>query len=432
MGTLPPDKSTPKAPPAAVETYQTLYFSELLKRPICIGKIDNRIGRLADLVFRLADPYPEVVGIYVDHGWGKAAELIPWDKVIKVEDDAIFVQPTENGQPYAPFVDQSGWILLNEHLMGRTVLDMDGRRAEVVNDVHLLASKGRMLLVHVDISFNGFLRKWHLRWLIWSKDQLISWRYVQPLSLENVGRTHDSVTLSVTRHQIKDLPGEDLADVLELLSHEEQQAVFSTLDSEKAAEVLLEAEPRAQRQILGNLRQERARTILTEMSVPQLAALFSVLPHDHMTEMMELLPEEDAQRIKKILSERESTAQVLMTTECLTCSKETTVADILKEIRSGKLAHENISYAYVVSTDRHLLGVVDLRDLVLASDQQTLNDVMVSPVVSVQQDDVREDMAALFAKYHYRMLPVVDVNDRLLGVIHYKDIMKGLITRAKT
>jgi len=128
-----------------------------------------------------------------------------WNKVTRIEDDAIFIVPAEGGQPYPPFVDQKGWILLNDHLMGRTVFDMDGRRVEVVNDVHLLASQGRMLLVHVDTSFNGFLRKWGLGRLAWGKDQLISWRYVQPLSMEDVGTT-DAVTLSVTRKQIKRTP----------------------------------------------------------------------------------------------------------------------------------------------------------------------------------------------------------------------------------
>ena len=86
------------------------------------------------------------------------------------------------------------------------------------------------------------------------------------------------------------MPSEDLADALEELSGKEQQAVFSVLDSEKAAETLMEAEPRAQRQIIANLRHERARTILGEMSVPQLADLFSVLPHDDKTRTLATAP----------------------------------------------------------------------------------------------------------------------------------------------
>ena len=424
----PPTPGVP-APPVA-DAPQVLFFADMLKRPICVGKVTQRIGRLTDLVFRLAEPYPEAVGIYVEHSFGRPTELIPWNKVTRIEDDAIFIVPAEGGQPYPPFVDQTGWILLNEHFMGRTVFDMDGRRIEVVNDVHLLSSQGRMLLVHVDISFNGFLRKWGLGRFAWGKDRLISWRYIQPLSVEDVGTT-DAVTLSVTRKQIKELPGEDLADALEVLSGEEQQAVFSALDSEKAAEVLLEAEPRAQRQLIANLRRERARTILSEMSVPQLADLFSVLPHDDMVEMMDLLPKKDAARIKAIISDREATAKALLTANFVEFPKEARAGDVLREVRSSQREHDSISYIYVVGAERMLIGVVDLRDLVLAPDEATLGSLMAAPVVAAEAEDVREDVAEMFAKYHFRMLPVVDKQDHLLGVLHYKDIMKGLVTRPR-
>jgi len=427
----PPANSTAKqgVPPFGVEGARLVFFSQLLKLPVCVGKVTKRQGKLTDLVFKLTETYPEAVGIYIEHRFGEPTELIPWNRVTKIEDDAIFILPPENGELYPPFVDERGWILLDEHLMGRTVFDMDGRRTEVVNDVHLLTSQGRMLLVHVDVSFNGFFRKWGLGRLARSKDQLISWRYVQPLSVEDVGA--DTVTLSIAKKQIKDLPNEDLADALEMLSGQEQQAVFSALNSEKAAEVLVEAEPRAQRQLIANIRRERARTILSEMSVPQLADLFSVLPHDDMVEMMGLLAKETADRIRAVVSDRESTARALMSTECVVAAKEIKAGDMLREIRMSKREHDVISYVYVVGLERTLFGVVDLRDLVLSDDETPLSELMVSPVVAAEQDDIREDITELFAKYHYRMLPVVDAHDHLLGVLHYKDIMKGLITRAQ-
>jgi sporulation protein YlmC with PRC-barrel domain len=308
MNSQPDSHPKPAGPPPdPQQDFEFYYFSRLYKRPVCAGKVKDRIGRVTDLVFRMADPYPEAVGILLDHGWGKPNEFVTWDKVRKIEDDAIFVTPNDNGQPFPPFVDQPGWIMVEEHLMGQTILDIDGRRTEVVNDVHLLESKGRMVLVHVDISFNGFLRRWGLGLLTtWIKDQFISWRYVQPLSVEDKGS--DTVSLSITRKRIKNLPSEDLADALEELKGEEQQAVFSALDSEKAAEVLVEAEPRAQRQLVANLRRERARGILSEMSVPQLAALFAVLPHDDVTELMGLLPKEQADRLHALISQRAASA----------------------------------------------------------------------------------------------------------------------------
>jgi CBS domain-containing protein/sporulation protein YlmC with PRC-barrel domain len=417
--------------PQGIGSYRFIYFSELLKKPICIGKIGNRIGRLTDLVFAVAEPYPDAIGIYIEHGWGKPTTFIPWNRVLRIEDDAIFVQPPDEGDEYPPFVDQPGWILMDKHLMGRTIVDMDDRRVEVVNDVHLLEAKGRFLLVHVDISFNGFLRRWGLGKLHWMKDDLISWKYVQPLSVEDAVST-DKVSLSVTRRQIHELPSEDLADMLEELGKEEKDALFSALDSEKAAETLAEAEPRTQRQIIAALRKERARNIFTEMTIPQLAGLFSVLPHDHVSELMALLTKDQADRVRSILSEREATARGMMSSDFLTMARETTVSEALMKIRQSSMEPESISYIYVVGENgQPLLGVIDLRELILAGDDVKLGDVMVEPVVTAEEDDVQDDLSEMFAKYHYRMIPVVEGQDNILGVIRYNDIMKGVETRIK-
>jgi magnesium transporter len=417
--------------PSGIGQYQFFYFSELVRRTICIGKIGNRIGKLTDLVFSVSEPYPEAVGIYIEHGWGKPTNFIPWSRIMRIEEDAIFVQPPERGDVYPPFVDRPGWILLDKHLMGRTIVDMDGRRLEVVNDVHLLEAKGRLLLVHVDFSFGGFLRRLGLGKLNWVKDDFISWKYVQPLSVEDATTT-DKVALSVTHKQLVELPSEDLADILEELPEEEQEALFSALDSEKAAETLVEAEPRAQRQIIAMLREERARTIFSEMTIPQLAGLFSVLPHDNVSELMGLLPKEQADKVKAILSEREATAAGMMSQEYMAVGKDKTVGEILEKIRQCKMDPGHISYIYIVNGDeKTLLGVVDLRELVLSQDTMTMGEIMSAPVVTAEADDVQDDLAEMFAKYHYRMIPVVDDHDCLHGVIRYNDIMKGIETRVK-
>ena len=411
--------------------YRMIFFSDLLKRRICAGKIDDRIGRLSDIAFNLAEPYPVSMGLLIDHGWGKPNEFIPWENVIRIDTDAIFVKPHAGGK-YPPFVDQPGWILVEEHLIGKTVLDMDGRQIEVVNDVCLVEKTNNpMYITDVDISFNGFLRRVGLGKLNWIKDQLISWKYIQPLSVEDAAST-DKVSLSVTRDQLSELPSEDLADVLEELSGEEQEALFAVLDSEKAAETLAEAEPRTQRQLIADLREERARMIFSEMSVPQLADLFSILPHDNTTKLMGLLDAKDVEKIKGILAERESTAEDVMTSEFVALPKETTVEAALNHLRTSQREPKDISYVYVVDdNDSTLLGVVDLRELILADGSSSLNDVLTSPVVSAEMDDTREDLAEMFARYHYRMIPVVDGSDHILGIIRYNDVMKGVVTRIK-
>ena len=151
--------STPVVPGAAGSDHQFVFVSELLDRRVSVTRAELKIGKLTDLVFKLAEPFPEAVGIFIGHGWGKPSEFVPWTRVVRTEANAVIVMPPETGDRYAPFVDQPGWILLNEHLVGRTILDMDGRRVEVVNDVQLVQSHGRMIIAHVDVSLNGFLRK---------------------------------------------------------------------------------------------------------------------------------------------------------------------------------------------------------------------------------------------------------------------------------
>jgi magnesium transporter len=121
-----------------------------------------------------------------------------------------------------------------------------------------------------------------------------------------------------------------------------------------------------------------------------------------------------------------------MSKDFLQMPPQTTVAEALSKLHSSNIDHEVASYIYVTDpVEGTMLGVVDLRRLVTADDKATLKDLMSSPVVTVDETTIKDDIAQLFAKYHYRMLPVVDSTDHILGVIHYNDIMKGLVTRAQ-
>jgi CBS domain-containing protein len=416
--------SIPLAPPAAGPDHQFVFFSELLDRRVSMTRAELKIGKLTDLVFRLTEPFPEAVGIFIGHGWGKPSEVVPWGRIMRIETNAIIVMPPEGGDRYPPFVDQSGWILVNEHLIGRTILDMDGRRVEVVNDVHLLQDQRRMILAHVDVSFNGFLRKWGLGFVRFGGDRLISWKYVQPLSIEDV-TTSDKVSLSLTRKQMHELPSEDLADVLEELPGREQEAIFSVLHADKAAATLLETEPRAQRQIVADLPPDRAKSILSEMTVAQIADLLSALPWDDRIDLLSLLPEQQAERVRQILGTSEATAASLVSQEYVAMPGHTTAAEGLARLRSSAPDPKAVTYIYVVTEPEGvLLGVVDLRQLVLANETTTLEELMVAPPVTADSELVAEDIVDLFAKYHFQLLPVVDGSDHILGVIGYKDIMR--------
>jgi CBS domain-containing protein len=402
---------------------RNLYFSRIFKKPVHVSGGGKRLGRVSDIVFALEAGAPRAVGVYLYHGWGNPDEFIPWERVVDLFRAGIVVKAPDQGDHYPPFEDQPGWILADKHLMGRTVLDIDDRKIEVVNDVVLQQVDGQWRLIAVDTSLNGFLRKWRLGWLeTLIHDDLIPWKFVQPLSIEDV-TTSGTLQLAIAHAQLQDLPKEDLADVLEELSGEEQTALFSALETEKAAETLTEAEPRAQRQIMANLRTERAMTILASLSTPQLVDLLTVLPHEDQLELLALLPEPRQTKVRGMLSEREAKATDFMDQEYLTITPQATVAEAKARILACGFDYHGISYLYVLDSNGPILGVVDARQILLEQDTATMESVMISPVVTAEVDDAREDLTALFSKYHFRMVPVVDAEDRIHGVVKYIDIM---------
>lgn len=404
---------------------RTFYFSRLFKKPVHVSGGGSRLGAVSDIVFALEEPTPRAVGVYLNHGWGKPDEFIPWDRVVDLFLAGMVVKAPEHGEHYPPFQDQPGWILADKHLMGRTVLDIDDRKIETVNDVAIQIVDGQWRLVAVDTSFNGFLRKWRLSWLeSLVQDDLIPWKFVQPLSVEDAVSS-DTLQLSIAHVQLHSLPKEDLADALEELSGEEQTALFSALDTEKAAETLTEAEPRAQRQIIANLRKERATTILASLSTPQLVDLLSVLPHEDQRELLPLLPEPRQSKVRNLLSEREATAADFMDQIFLTVPPDATVMDAKTRVLASGFDYHGISYLFVVNDDGPILGVVDARQILVSPEDAAMESLMISPVVSAEVDDSREDLTTVFSKYHFRMIPVVDAENRIQGVVHYNDIMKS-------
>ena len=128
--------------------------------------------------------------------------------------------------------------------------------------------------------------------------------------------------------------------------------------------------------------------------------------------------------MRNLLSEREAKATDFMDQEYLTIAPTATVGEAKALILASGLDYHGISYLFITVATGPLLGVVDARNLLLARDEETMESLMISPVVSAEVDDAREDLTAMFSKYHFRMVPVVDAEDRIQGVVRYVDIMK--------
>ena len=285
-----------------------------------------------------------------------------------------------------------------------------------------------MLVVHVDVTKAGLLRRLHFGWLarmIWGevKDtELLPWKYVQSLPTD-IDRFHGNVKLTVSREKISDIHPADLADILEELSGEERMAVFNTLDTETAADTLEEAEPRVQRELVASLRRDRLAELFHTMTPAQIADILEILPRVDAEALKKGLTTEEVSKVTELLDAHDVKLPSLATGRFLALPDSALVRQALTKFRSRTKRYDVIMYVYVTTAEGTLQGVVDIRELIQNRSDETLRNIMTEQVVTLAPTDTLADAASEFSKYGFRALPMVDDDRKLLGVVRYKDLL---------
>lgn len=215
----------------------------------------------------------------------------------------------------------------------------------------------------------------------------------------------------------------DIAEILEDLESIEQQWVISLLDGETAALVINELDPELGGELLGLLNVERATEILEEMSFDDAADFLSELPDQDQNRYLELLEREDRQDVRELMTYREDTAGGLMTTEYVAIREDISAARAIDELREIAPDAETVYYVYVINLNNQLMGVISLRELIIASPDALIRDIVRRNVVSVPVDMDQEEVAQIVSKYNFLAVPVVDHDRALLGIITVDDVI---------
>ncbi|MCR4441383.1 MAG: magnesium transporter [Peptococcaceae bacterium] len=225
------------------------------------------------------------------------------------------------------------------------------------------------------------------------------------------------------RELLADLQVADIAEVLEELETTEQRWVVSLLDNETAALVINELDPELGGELLGNLHEERVSEILEEMSSDDAADLLSELSDTEQARYLELLETEDQQDVRELMKYREDTAGGLMTFEYVAIREDITAAKAIEELRETAPDAETVYYVYVINTKNQLVGVISLRELIIASPDSLIRDIMRRNVISVPVDMDQEEVARIVSRYDFLAVPVVDHDKSLLGIITFDDVI---------
>nr|WP_290666629.1 magnesium transporter [Ardenticatena sp.] len=222
----------------------------------------------------------------------------------------------------------------------------------------------------------------------------------------------------------------DIAEALEDLELAERLVVLRLLPDEIAGEVLAEMEESSVREVLDGLSPERLADILEDIQDDDAAALLEDVPDALREEIIALMEAEEAEDVRQRLSYPENSAGRLMTSDVVRLRRRWTVAETLDYLRHATQTLGSVYYLYVVDEDDHLVGVVPLRALVTAAPEQTIRDIMTPNVVHVNVFDDQEIVAEVAAKYNLVALPVVDNEERLVGVVTIDDLVDVLAEEA--
>ena len=229
------------------------------------------------------------------------------------------------------------------------------------------------------------------------------------------------------RDVMASLPAPDLAAVFEDLPPEKLPVLFRLCPKDQAAEVFAELTPGTQQALIDALSDTELKAVIDELFVDDATDLVEEMPASVVKRILAQADPATRRMINELLRYPQDSAGGVMTTELMELRPDMTVTQAMEAIRAHGFDKETINNCYITEPDRTLVGVVSLRALVLEKDEsRTLRTMMDANVVSVTTTTDQEDVSRLFEKYGFLAIPVVDAENRLVGIVTIDDAISIL------
>ena len=406
--------------------FQEGFVSELVGRKATIN--DLPIGKVSDfLVSKPDDTFPQIDGLIIRTAQGP--RFAPMDTISEVDEDGAVALSVAPKVPAPP--DEDALFLVND-LLDKQIVDVDGRKVVRINDIELANTGGKLRVVAADVGVGGLLRRLGLksfgkRFTPWIYENvprtMIAWNSVAPIREASPSQ----VQLSVKESKLARLHPSELAEIITDLSAREAAAVIHQLDDETAADALEHLDAETQRSIIEDIGTERAADIIEEMDSDDAADLLAELPEEQQTELLAEMNEYTAGELRELVKYEEDTAGGLMTTDYTWIYPHRTAEQTITKIREIAPESEFIYYLYVVDKQDRLLGVLTLRALLLAEPGASIERVMQSDLVTVPTGMHARDVAATIARYDLLAVPVVDDDNKMLGIVTVDDAIDAIM-----
>ena len=225
------------------------------------------------------------------------------------------------------------------------------------------------------------------------------------------------------RSLITEMNEVDIAELIDEATPEQAVIIFRLLPKQLAAESFAYMDSNTRERLVEVLADRELRLVMQELFVDDVANMLEEMPASVVKKMLRATSPEDRREINQILQYPEDSAGSVLTTECVMLKAGETVKDAFDYIRRYGPDKETIYTCYVTDNDRHLQGVLTVKDLLLANSDDMVGDLMETNVISAVTTDDQEEVAKTFTKYDFTSLPVVDHENRLVGIITVDDVV---------
>lgn len=404
---------------------EVFYLTELIGVQVFDLK-GRRIGTLRDAALvPLIDP------VRLDRflvGAGPGWLSLRYDQVKSIGFDGIHL----NDERLTPYHSDEYMLRMVRDLLDQQIIDAQGRKVVRVNDVTFLrlSENGHDVLhiLEVDIGMRSILRR-VLRG-IFSPSAVralqsrispnsIRWEFCNILEADPQRR----VRLNISNKLLENMHPADLADIVENLGHVDRTAIFNIVDNETAAELLSEVNPDFQAGIIDSLKAGKAADILEEMEPSDAADLLNELEEERSEEILDEMQPEEKEDVEELLEFQEDTAGGIMDTGFLSLPEKATVADAMVELKKKEEFLEDLYSIFLVDEENRLRHAVPLAKLFFANGGSPLKNLASDLLLFVPSGEKQDRVAEMFDKYNLLALPVIDEDERLIGVITVDDVV---------
>ena len=399
------------------------------------------LGRFYDFSMNLNnDIYPRASGMILRRGWLCHQYIeVPMTDLARVDGRGIYLKSPSAAFVFIPHKPDCEFALRRD-VLDQQIVDVENRKVERVNDVHLLRVDNQYHVAHVDVGLRGLVRR--LEWegfvdfcvRLFKKDAeyltveaLISWKNSQVLTL---GSKKNVLKLDIARARLAKIPPTVLAEIMGDLDVFEQSSLYRSLAPDVQRKMFADMAPNDKVRLIDQMEDPEAALLISQIPSDEAADFLMSLSKERIHHLLRLMENQSSRRLRMLLGFHKDSAGGLMATEYLWLRKDATVADAWARIKAAVDSPANLTTIYVVDEQYAYLGTTTFRRFINEPLDKPILEVCHPHKVFVRTDGGMEEVALLLEQYKHFAIPVLDENDILMGSITVDDVMEELISLA--